>query len=137
MKIIRLVAALAAALLAISGSELRAQTPSDAGSGTLVQGIVINRATVNSSASITTGNAFQPVLTSNYGTATQRQSLTIQNNNTTDNCWVYVGPGSPTKGNSMLLLPGGAYARYWPFVPSDAVQATCQTAGDTIYVENQ
>lgn len=92
--------------------------------------------TTNSSAAIVTGNTFQSVLSA-VTNNTQRRSLTIQNNNTTDNCWLFVGAGSPTKANSMLLLPGGAYARYFPYVPSDPIQATCVTAGDTIYVENQ
>lgn len=133
MKIFRVAAALL--LFCVTIPALHAQQ--DIASGTVVQGVAVNRSTVNSSASITTGNAFQQVLSGILTTNTQRQSLTVQNNNTTDNCWVYVGSGSATKGNSMLLLPGGAYARYWPFVPSDPIQATCVTAGDTIYVENQ
>jgi hypothetical protein len=102
-----------------------------------VDGVVINRATLNSSATITTGNAFQTVLASILGTSTQRQSLTIQNNNASDSCWVYIGSGSATKANSILLASGQAYTRYWPFVPSDAIQATCATSSDTLYVDNQ
>jgi hypothetical protein len=93
-------------------------------------------ATTNSSATITTGGTFQMVL--NAVTQTnQRRSLTINNNNATDSCWVYVGSGSPTKANSILLLAGGAYTRYYPYVPSDAIQATCATSADTLYVDTQ
>ena len=98
--------------------------------------------TTNASATIATGNTFQVVLTANSaanGTSTViRHSLTMQNNNTgTDNCWVYVGAGSATKANSILLAPGYSYQRYYPFIPSDVIQATCATTGDTIYVDTQ
>lgn len=93
--------------------------------------------TTNGSITITAGNTFQAALaavTSNN----QRRSLTIQNNNTTtDNCWVFVGGGSATKGTSILLQPGQAYTRYYPYVPSDAIQATCTTTNNTLYVDNQ
>lgn len=104
-----------------------------------VAGAVINRSTVNSSVTIMTGNTFQTVLASNRGTNTQRQALTIQNNNTNgDSCWVYVGPtASATKATSILLLQGGSYTRYWPYVPSDVIAATCATTSDTLYADNQ
>lgn len=104
-----------------------------------VQGTVINRATLNSSVTIGAGNTFQQALASNLGTTTQRQALTIQNNNTsTDNCWVFLGAtASATKATSILLQPGQAYTRYWPFVPSDAIQVTCASTSDTVYVDNQ
>lgn len=105
---------------------------------TEIQGVAVNRSTVNASATIATGNTFQTVLASNFGTTTPRQALTIENNNTgSDNCWVYVGSGSPTKATSILLIPGGSYMRYWPFVPSDAIQATCASTNDTLYVDYQ
>jgi len=121
-------------LLASLGTSYAQTSP-----GTTVQGTVINRATVNSSVTITTGNTFQQALASTLGTTTQRQSLTIQNNNTsTDNCWVFFGAtASATKATSALLQPGQAYTRYWPFVPSDAIQVTCASTNDTMYVENQ
>jgi hypothetical protein len=104
--------------------------------GAPVSGVVINRSTINSSAVITTGNTFQTVLAA-QGTSTQRQSLTIQNNNTsTDNCWVFIGSGSATAARSIILQPGQAYTRYWPYVPSDAIQATCASNSDTLYVDN-
>ena len=40
-----------------------------------------------------------------------------------------------SKDNSMVLAPGKSYTRYWPFVPSDAIQATCASGSDTLYVE--
>lgn len=92
-----------------------------------------NLATTNASATIVAGNAFQTVLAA----STARNSLTIENNNTTDSCWVFIGSGSAAKGTSILLLPGGSYTRYFPFVPSDAIQATCTTTADTLYVDTQ
>lgn len=111
----------------------QAMTPAPAFSGAPV-----NRSTVNHSVVITTGNTFQTVLASNFNTTTQRQSLTIQNNNTAaHNCWVFLGSGAATEASSILLTPGGSYQRYWPFVPSDAVQATCENDSDTLYVDTQ
>lgn len=93
--------------------------------------------TTNLSIVITAGNTFQQVMAALVPPA-QRRSLTIQNNNTTtDNCWVYVGSGSATKGASILLLPAGAYTRYFPYVPSDVIQATCASTSNTIYVDVQ
>jgi len=93
--------------------------------------------TVNGSVSITTGNTFQTVLTAVPALPVTRRSLTIQNNNATDNCWVYVGAAVAAKGTSILLLPGGSYTRYFPYVPADAIQATCATTGNTLYVDTQ
>lgn len=132
MKTIRLAAVLALALLTAATA---------LADGNPVSGVPINRSTLNSSVVITTGATFQPVLASIIGTTTaittQRQSLTIQNNNTnTDNCWIFIGSGTATAAKSIILAPGQAYTRYWPFVPSDAIQATCTTANDTLYVDN-
>lgn len=99
--------------------------------------------TTNSSAVIATGNTFQTVLASVSGTS--RKSLTIQNNNATDSCWITFGTvsgvvitaGNATKAASILLLAGGSFARYYPYVPSDAIQATCTTTNDTLYVDTQ
>jgi hypothetical protein len=110
--------------------------------GASVEGIPVNRSTVNGSITITTGNTFQTVLASNlttqFGqTVTPRYALTIENNNASDSCWLYLGNGTATKAISILLLPGGSYTRYWPFVPSDQIQATCSTTSDTLYVDTQ
>src|ERR1700688_3952938 len=93
-----------------------------------------NRFTLNGSAVITAGNTFQTVLA-----AAPRWSLTIQNNNASDSCWVYIGSGSATKGTSIQLdtTHGTAYTRYFPYVPSDAIQAACATTSDTLYVDTQ
>lgn len=124
----------AAAILALFVTQAEADSPPP---GLAVSGTAINRATLNSSAVITTGNTFQTVLASNLGTTVQRQALTIENNNATDSCWIYIGPlASATKATSILLLAGGSYTRYWPYVPSDAINATCATSADTLYVDN-
>jgi len=104
---------------------------------TAVSGTPLNRSTVNTPVTITTGNTFQTILTSSLGTSTQRQALTIENNNASDNCWLFIGSGTASKAMSILLLPGGSYTRYWPYVPSDALQATCASNSDTLYVDNQ
>lgn len=116
----RLTTALAA--VALTAAVAFAQTPAQ---------------TTNGSVVIATGNTFQTVLTAVVGMA-QLRSVTIENNNVNgDNCWIYVGNGSPTKAKSILLTPGGSYARYFPYVPSDAIQATCTTTSDTLYVDTQ
>lgn len=94
-------------------------------------------ATTNGSAVITTGNTFQTVLAALAAGNTPRRSLTIENNNASDSCWVFIGSGSATKGTSILLTFGGSYTRYFPYVPSDAIQATCATTSDTLYVDTQ
>jgi len=97
-----------------------------------------NATTTNGSVTITTGSTFQQVLAAVGTPPAIRRSLTIENNNATDSCWIFLGPtANATKGTSILLLAGGAYARYFPYVPSDAVQATCATSADTLYVDTQ
>lgn len=93
----------------------------------------LNANTLNSSAVITAGNTFQTVLAAKVN----RQSVTIQNNNASDACWVYVGAGSATKGTAIALAAGQSYTRYYPYVPSDAIQATCATTSDTLYIDTQ
>jgi hypothetical protein len=93
--------------------------------------------TANGSVVITAGNAFQTVLAALAAPPAQRRSLTIQNNNATDSCWLFIGSATATKGTSILLLSGGSYTRYYPYVPSDAIQATCTTTADTLYVDAQ
>lgn len=95
-----------------------------------------NLSTVNASAVIASGGAFQSVLAA-VGTGRSRRSLTIQNNNSADTCWVFVGAGSATAGRSIALAPGQAYTRYFPYVPNDQIQATCTNTSDTLYVDRQ
>jgi hypothetical protein len=92
--------------------------------------------TQNGSVTITTGNTFQTILTA-ITQNNQRRSLTIANNNATDSCWLFIGSGSATKATSILLLPGGSYTRYSSYIPSDAIQATCSTTSDSVYVDVQ
>jgi hypothetical protein len=99
-----------------------------------------NAATTNGSATITAGNTFQKVLSAAVYPA-GRRSLTIENNNAADNCWIAFGIGitaaNATKAESILLLPGGSYTRYAPFIPSDEIEATCASNSDTLYSENR
>lgn len=99
---------------------------------------------------ITAGNTYQQLLPVGKG----RRSLTIENNNATDSCWVTIG-GPNAVGNtvatsltingvtltakqaSILLLPGGSIGRYSPYLPSDLILVTCTTTGDSVYVEIQ
>lgn len=97
----------------------------------------IARGTLNSTATISNGNAFQTVL--NSVASSGRKALTIQNNNTNgDSCWLFIGPlASATKGTSILLGSGGSYQRYYPYLPSDQINATCATTNDTLYIDTQ
>ena len=94
---------------------------------------VTNYGTVNGSVTIATGNTFQTVLTANN----KRRSLTIANNNASDSCWIFIGSAAATKPTSILLLAGQGYTRYYPYIPSDAIQATCSTTSDSLYVDTQ
>jgi hypothetical protein len=93
-------------------------------------------APADSFVTIVTGNTFQQVLAS---ITTDRRLLRITNNNTNgDTCWVFVGTGHASKEKSdKVLTPGDEYERYWPFAPSDEVQATCASSSDTLRVEYQ
>jgi hypothetical protein len=100
---------------------------------------VVTAQTTNAAVVIAAGNTFQTVLAAMAAPPATRRSLTIENNNSTDSCWIVVGGvlGSATKGIAILLLPGGSYTRYYPYVPSDAIHATCTTTSDTLYVDYQ
>lgn len=113
-----------------------------------IEGSALNRSTINGSITITTGGTFQQILPSIAGTSTQRQALTIQNNNTNgDNCLVIFGTiagvaitvanANATSGKAILLAQGGSFQRYFPYVPGDAILATCATTSDTLYVDTQ
>ena len=99
---------------------------------------------------ITTGLTYQQILPANGG----RGSLTIQNNNASDQCELLVGgpwqagdttSTSRTVGGvsvtalqgSIVLAAGQAYTRYYPYVPSDIILATCASNGDSLYVDTQ
>lgn len=102
----------------------------------------------NNSITVTTGNTYQALAPANNG----RQMLEIQNNNTsTDNCFInvdgVVAIGNTTSTNvttvngtttsaqaSILLQPGQAYTRYYPYAPSAAIVGTCANNGDSLYV---
>ncbi len=84
---------------------------------------------------IVSGNKFQQVLASSE---TEHRMLRISNNNANgDSCWVFVGSGRASKEASYAVPPGKEYLRYPPFVPSDAIQATCASSSDTLDVEYQ
>jgi hypothetical protein len=83
-------------------------------------------------------NKFQQVLTAGKANAPERRTFTIENNNTNgDSCWVYVGSASASKEESQEVAQGESYVRYWPFVPSDGIQATCASSSDTLNVQYQ
>lgn len=102
------------------------------------------RATLNSSVVITTGNTFQSVLAAPSG-GSRRLSLTIQNNNASDSCWITFGAigataitvGNAAKASSIQLAAGQAYTRFYPYIPADAIFGTCATSLDTLYVDTQ
>jgi hypothetical protein len=75
-----------------------------------------------------------------------RRSLTIQNNNgnatceaasNCDYCWVFIGAGTASEAKSIELGATEAYTRFYPYVPSDVIQATCASNSDTLYVDTQ
>jgi FtsP/CotA-like multicopper oxidase with cupredoxin domain len=112
--------------------------------------------TNNASAKIATAYTYQQLLPSVPVGSGARRSLTVQNNNATDTCWVIVGTTQITPATtvtntnitiggatvtaaqaSIELLAGASYTRYYPYSPSDIIYGTCQTAGDSIYVDTQ
>lgn len=108
------------------------------------------KATVPASVSVTTGLTYQTILAA----SSNRLSITIQNNNTTDSCWLIIGgpflAGDTTATSrtlagasitalkaSIVLLPGASYTRYSPYIPGDAILGTCTTTADSIYIDTQ
>lgn len=108
--------------------------------------------TTNQSVKITTGLTYQTVLAASV----TRHSLTIENNNSSDTCYLIVGTTQITSGTtttssnitiagatvtvaqaSITLGANGSYTRYYPFVPSDTIYATCASTGDSLYVDTQ
>jgi hypothetical protein len=81
------------------------------------------------------GNRFQQILAAS---GTPHRMLRISNNNTNgDSCWLFVGSGRASKEGSYTIPAGKEYLRYSPFVPSDAIQATCASGSDTLDLEYQ
>jgi len=115
--VVLVVALLTASMLL--GSRTLAQTPTQEPTG--------------NSITIEIANKFQQVVPA---TGAERRVLMIKNNNS-DNCWVYIGGGNASKEKSTVLDPGSAYTRYWPFAPSEAIQATCASSSDILLVEYQ
>ncbi|MGA7787723.1 MAG: hypothetical protein WCA56_06115 [Xanthobacteraceae bacterium] len=95
-------------------------------------------ASIKTLVTIVTGNKFQQILPEN-NTGKDRRGLVIDNKNANgDSCWVFVGTGRASKEQSdKVLAPGDEYVEYWPFVPSDEIQATCASSSDTLNVEYQ
>lgn len=106
--------------------------------------------TNNRSFAISVGNTYQLLMATNQN----YNSLTIQNNNTADNCFIevsgLVAVGNTTATNvttsaatvtsaqaSMIIGPLGSYVRYYPNLPRGPIVATCATSGDTLYVDTQ
>jgi len=107
--------------------------------------------TQNGSVKITTGLTYQ-VLTP---AGQNMRSLTIQNNNASDSCWIEISglvttsmtTTTPTNlgvtGNmtpaqvSILLAPGGSYGRYYPNIPKGPIVGTCPANTDSLYVDWQ
>lgn len=130
---------LATILFALLGINLAfAQTPSQL-------------ATSNQSISITAGNTYQAISPSGQS----MKSLTIQNTNTSDNCFIEISgivavgntlttavtitgkPASTAQHVSILLGPGQSYSRYAPYIPTGPIVGTCAVTGDSIYVDWQ
>jgi hypothetical protein len=106
-------------------------------SPTFAQGQTPAQQQPGSLVTIVTGNKFQQIVPPSTA-GTERRALTIQNKSANDDsCWVYIGTSRPSKENSFELAPGKSLVRYWPFVPSDSIQATCVSSSDKLYVEFQ
>ena len=92
--------------------------------------------TTNRSIVIATGNTFQVALASG-----SYRSITIQNNNASDNCWISFGKtitaANATVGKSIFLAAGQGYSRFYPYIPADEIEATCATTLSTLYVDTQ
>lgn len=117
------------------------------------QAIPVPAATTNLSNTITTGLTYQ-VLKAALVPPAQLRSLTIENNNASDSCWIEVSgvvvatnttsTSVTVNGNSITaqkasiqLLPGGSYTRYYPYIPNGPIVGTCTTTSDSIYVDVQ
>ena len=102
-----------------------------------------SRPTIGGPTTITTGGVFQQVLP-----AFAKFSVIVQNNNTTDSCWVTYGTlssGVPitlanaSEASAILLTTGGVYNQFDPnsYTTPEAIFATCANNGDTLRVSYQ
>ncbi|HEY2527670.1 MAG TPA: hypothetical protein VGJ20_06910 [Xanthobacteraceae bacterium] len=123
-----------AALLSVGVAPAFAQQPDDQAPPAPSPGTPSDRPTTHAVVTITTAKVFQQVLPP----ASNLEGLTIENNNKNgNNCWLFIGSGSATIATSTLLTQGASYIQYWPFVPSGAILATCDSSGDTLSIEMQ
>lgn len=99
-------------------------------------------AQTNSANTITTGGTFQTI----SAASSTRKSFEFQNictkagncTATTDNCYLFIAAsGTPTTANSIVVGPGQAYLRSTGSIPSNAIQATCDSNGDHYYLAVQ
>lgn len=133
------VVALALLVLSLAGAA-RAQNTYN--TGTPVQGRPFSLSTRNSSVTLAT-SGFTLVLPASYPQASSsvymRQELTVNNNNSSDKCYVFLGPATSTATSqiSMLITAGNSIRREWPVVPDDAVQIACDKPGDSVYIDFQ
>jgi hypothetical protein len=90
----------------------------------------------NNPVTIGSGNTFQQVIGSSNGNPKERQALIIKNDNSNgDSCWVFFGGDKASKEKGVMVASGDSYVRYWPFVSSEAIQATCASTSDALYVD--
>jgi hypothetical protein len=137
MKITRILAALCAVVL-ISGEGRAQQNTALTQPGSII---------------VAAGNTYQQILPL-MTAGTNRKSITVQNNNATDSCWILLGGpwlagdtvttsrtvngvSLTAKQASILLTAGSPYTRYYPYVPPDQILGTCATTSDTIYADTQ
>lgn len=121
---------------------------------------------LNRSAIILAGGTFQSIYSAAPQNATTLRAITVENNNNSvvntngggsDICWVEFSGAvlagdtltttkttvnapalSSTAGKiSIALSQYGAYGRYVTFIPRGPVMATCQTTGDSLYIETE
>jgi hypothetical protein len=123
------------------------------GTHAFAQAVPVPAATTPLSSAITTGLTYQ-VLKAALAPPAQLRSLTIENNNASDTCWIEVS-GAVVATNttstsitvnghsitavqaSVMLLPGGSYTRYYPYIPNGPIVGTCTYNTDSIYVDVQ
>lgn len=133
------------------------------------QQFVYNGATVNGSIVITAAGVLQQIYPAvanpNANFASNRHSLTLQNNNGTnstsssDVCYIvygqnitplitagvtsitstvtFNGVSTPVGKLAQRLTNAGASGAYFPFIPSDPIFGTCDNSSDSIYADTK